>query len=75
MSVVPFGDFNMNPVKPEMNTFWNKENLTNLIGENPCFNGAGIVMLKVLITVNLKQSYYQSLILKAKATRFLMITC
>ena len=28
---VIFGDFNMSPVKPEMNTFLNTENLTNLI--------------------------------------------
>ena len=31
----------MNPVKPEMNTFLNTENLTNLIKENTGFKGAG----------------------------------
>ena len=38
---VILGDFNMNPVKPEMNTFLNTENLTNLIKENTGFKGAG----------------------------------
>ena len=38
---VIFGDFNMNPAKPEMNTFLNTENLTNLIKENICFKGIG----------------------------------
>ena len=65
-SVVTFGDFDMNPVKPEINTSLSKENLNNLIRENICFDGAGIVTLKVLISVNLKKSYYQSLILKNK---------
>ena len=36
---VIFEDFDMNPVKPEMNTFLNTENLTNLIKENTCFKG------------------------------------
>ena len=30
----------MNPVKPEMKTFLNMENRTNLIKENICFKGA-----------------------------------
>ena len=38
---VILGDFNMNPVKPEMNTFLNTENVTNLIKENTGFKGAG----------------------------------
>ena len=30
----------MNPVKTEINTFLNMENLTNLIRQNTCFKGA-----------------------------------
>ena len=30
----------MNPFKPEMYTFLNTENLTDLIKENTCFKGA-----------------------------------
>ena len=36
-----FADFNMNRVKPEMGTFLNTENLTNLVKENTCFKVAG----------------------------------
>ena len=53
-----FGDFNMNPVKPEMNTFLNTENLTNVIKENTCFKGAGSCI--DLILTNSEYSFQYS---------------
>ena len=55
---VIFGDFNKNPVKPEMNTFLNTENLTHLINENTCFKGAGSYI--DLILTNSKYSFQYS---------------
>ena len=55
---VIFGDFNMNPAKPEMNTFLNTENLTNLIKENICFKGIGSYI--DLILANPKYSFQYS---------------
>ena len=56
---VILGDFNINPVKPEMNTFLNTENLTNLVKENTCFKGAGSCI--DLILTNSKYSFQYSL--------------
>ena len=42
---VIFGDFNLNPVKPEMSTFLKAENLTNLIKENTCLKGQVHVLM------------------------------
>ena len=47
-------DFSMNPVKPEMKTFLNMENRTNLIKENICFKGAGSCIDLILT----KSKYY-----------------
>ena len=55
---VIFGDFNMNPVKPEINTSLNTENLTNLIKENTYFKGA--VSCIDLILKNFKYSFRYS---------------
>ena len=56
---VIFGDFNMNPVKLEMNTFLNTEGLTNLIKENTRFKAAGLC--SDIILTNFKYSIHYSL--------------
>ena len=53
-------DFNINPVKPEMNTFLNKENLTNLIKENTGFKGAGSCIDLILTDSKYSFQYYSS---------------
>ena len=55
---VIFGYFYMNPVKPEINTFLNTENLSNLIEENTCFKGASSCI--DLILTNSKYSFQYS---------------
>ena len=51
----------LNPVKPEMNTFLNTENLTNLIMENTCFKGADSCIDFIdLILRNSKYSFQYS---------------
>ena len=42
---VIFGDFSLNPVKPEMSTFLKAEKLTNLIKENTCLKGQVHVLM------------------------------
>ena len=49
----------MNPAKPEMKTFFNMENLTNLIKENTCFKGARSCIH--LILTNSKYSFQYSM--------------
>ena len=58
---VIFGDFNMNLVKPEMNTFLNSENLTNLIRENTCFKGAGSCIDLILTNSKYSCQYSSSI--------------
>ena len=51
----------LNPVEPEMNTFLNTENLTNLIIENTCFKGADSCIDFIdLILRNSKYSFQYS---------------
>ena len=52
---VILGDFNMNPVKPEMNTSLNTEDFTNLIKENTRCKGAGSCIDSIL--TNSKYSF------------------
>ena len=53
-----FRDFNMNPLKPEMSTFLNTENITNLIKENTCCTARSSCI--DLILTNSKYSFQYS---------------
>ena len=55
---VTFWDLNMNPAKPEMNSFLNMKNLTNLIKEKTWFKGAGSCI--DLMLTNSKYSFQYS---------------
>ena len=50
---VIFGDFNLNPFLPVMNTFLNTENLTNLIKKIKVLKG----QVHVLININKSQIF------------------
>ena len=54
-----FRDFNMNPLKPEMSTFLNTENIANLIKENTCFKARSSCI--DLILTNSKYFFQYSL--------------